>query len=184
MKGDDFSSALSFWFFGEIPNSHPNQWVTYKSRCPLQLKTHHYPKICGFLGGENGLQRWWIQTLFGWIEGWPAHGKWVWLNKKCCWEVLRLREDHYEITPKDFLFLQKKAWKSRRLRNSWKFSEWKTGSFTLNHFPFDAQGEMGTFRLIYKENRDSVAVAKMVIGDGGPISTSKSTLFFYVLSSD
>lgn len=45
-----------------------------QSRFPLQLKTHHYPKICGFRHG--GLQRWWIQTLFGWIEGWPAHGKW------------------------------------------------------------------------------------------------------------
>lgn len=58
-------------------------------------------------------------------------------------------------SPLRISFVGKKTWKSKRLRNSWKFSEWKTGSFTLNHFPFDAQGEMGTFRLIYKENRDS-----------------------------
>lgn len=118
-----------------------------QSRFPLQLKTHHYPKYAvsleDFKGDEFRPFRLDRRVTSPW--------KLVWLNKKCCFEVLRLREITMK-SPLRISFFGKKTWKSRRLRNSWKFTKWKTGSFTLNHFPFDAQGEMGTFRLIYKDN--------------------------------
>ena len=143
------SSAQICLFLGEIPNSHPiNGWLTVK----ISTSTENSPLSQNMRFPPRRTSKVMNSDPFGWIEGWSCPWKLVWLNKKCCFEVLRIRE----ITLKSPLLISYfwKKWHGNP--DDWEIvTKWKSGSFTLKHSPFDAQGEMGTFRLIYKENRDS-----------------------------
>ena len=140
MKGDNFFGT-NLPVFRRNSKFAPNQWVTYSQDFHFYWKLTIIPNMRFPPRRTSKVMN---SDPFGWIEGWSCPWKLVWLNKKCCFEVLRIRE----ITLKSPLLISFfwKKWHGNP-------DDWEIG--TLKHSPFDAQGEMGTFRLIYKENRDS-----------------------------